>query len=143
MLGVTHSCLNLSASVGGEIQSLAWDPTGERLAVILKGDPQAANRPAIIAVFKTRTNPIFELLPCGFVQGEAGAEPRLMQFHPNFQLGALLTVCWSSGRITHVPFYFLSAGVPHFGLSGSPSLPRPQARPADFADQSLFTEFIS
>lgn len=100
MLGVTHSCLNLSASVGGEIQSLAWDPTGERLAVILKGlshfssvhpgeprnyyigaifsisfnnsspsylfpsgDPQAANRPAIIAVFKTRTNPIFELLP--------------------------------------------------------------------------------
>lgn len=129
--------------VGGEIQSLAWDPTGERLAVILKGDPQAANRPAIIAVFKTRTNPIFELLPCGFVQGEAGAEPRLMQFHPNFQLGALLTVCWSSGRITHVPFYFLSAGVPHFGLSGSPSLPRPQSRPADFADQSLFTEFIS
>lgn len=28
----------------------------------------------------------------GFVQGEAGAEPRLMQFHPNFQHGALLTV---------------------------------------------------
>lgn len=24
-------------SVGGEIQSLAWDPTGERLAVLLKG----------------------------------------------------------------------------------------------------------
>lgn len=29
----------LSASVGGEIQSLAWDPTGERLAVLLKGLP--------------------------------------------------------------------------------------------------------
>ena len=28
---------NLSASVGGEIQSLAWDPRGERLAVLLKG----------------------------------------------------------------------------------------------------------
>lgn len=28
----------------------------------------------------------------GFVQGEPGAEPRLMQFHPNFQHGALLTV---------------------------------------------------
>uniref|UniRef100_A0A8D0A8K3 Achalasia, adrenocortical insufficiency, alacrimia n=1 Tax=Sander lucioperca TaxID=283035 RepID=A0A8D0A8K3_SANLU len=129
--------------VGGEIQSLAWDPTGERLAVLLKGDPQAADRPAIIAVFKTRTNPIFELLPCGFVQGEPGTEPRLMQFHPNFQHGALLTVCWSSGRITHMPFYFLSAGVPHFGLSGSPSLPRPQERPADFAKQSLFTELMS
>lgn len=91
------SCL-LYSSVGGEIQSLAWDPTGERLAVILKGlaftlfnlinpinkfvvfllevviyqhpayfflsgDPKAAERPAIIAVFKTRASPIFELLP--------------------------------------------------------------------------------
>uniref|UniRef100_G3NFQ2 Achalasia, adrenocortical insufficiency, alacrimia n=1 Tax=Gasterosteus aculeatus aculeatus TaxID=481459 RepID=G3NFQ2_GASAC len=130
-------------TVGGEIQSLSWDPTGERLAVLLKGDPQAADRPAIIAVFKTRSNPIFELLPCGFVQGELDAEPRLMQFHPNFQHGALLTVCWSNGRITHVPFYFLSAGVPHFGLGGSPSLPRPQEGAADFANQSLFTELIS
>uniref|UniRef100_A0A673APM4 Aladin seven-bladed propeller domain-containing protein n=1 Tax=Sphaeramia orbicularis TaxID=375764 RepID=A0A673APM4_9TELE len=129
-------------TVGGEIQSLAWDPKGERLAVLLKGLVQS-DRPPVIAVFKTRTSPIFELLPCGFVQGEPGAEPRLMQFHPNFQHGALLTVCWSTGRITHVPFYFLSAGVPHFGLNGSPSLPRPQERPSDFANQSLFTEMIS
>lgn len=69
-------------------------------------------------MFKTRSRPIFELLSwfvldilqkfsgvnfkgyvvtlvflfSGFVQGEAGAEPRLMQFHPNFQHGALLTV---------------------------------------------------
>lgn len=118
----------------------------------------------------------------GFVQGEAGAEPRLMQFHPNFQHGALLTVvgftlnviflhspcdvtkwvitvfcvesphslpssvkclcsqCWSSGRITHLPFYFLSTGVPHCGLSGSPLLPRHQNRTTDFSNQSLFTE---
>uniref|UniRef100_A0A673AQ42 Aladin seven-bladed propeller domain-containing protein n=1 Tax=Sphaeramia orbicularis TaxID=375764 RepID=A0A673AQ42_9TELE len=76
-------------TVGGEIQSLAWDPKGERLAVLLKGLVQ------LIAVFKTRTSPIFELLPCGFVQGEPGAEPRLMQFHPNFQHGALLTVIFT------------------------------------------------
>uniref|UniRef100_A0A8C7ZVN0 Achalasia, adrenocortical insufficiency, alacrimia n=1 Tax=Oryzias sinensis TaxID=183150 RepID=A0A8C7ZVN0_9TELE len=129
--------------VGGEIQSLAWDPRGERLAVLLKGDPQATNRPAIIAVFKTRTSPIFELLPCGFVQGEPGVEPRLMQFHPNFQHGALLTVCWSSGRITHVPFYFLTSAAPLVGLSGSPSRLHPLERPADFASQSLFTELLS
>ncbi|KAJ0064379.1 hypothetical protein NL108_006394, partial [Boleophthalmus pectinirostris] len=78
--------------VGGEIQCLAWDSKGERLAVLLKGTVRAADRPAMIAVFKTRTSPIFELLPCGFVQGEPGAEPRLIQFHPNFQHGALLTV---------------------------------------------------
>ncbi|XP_068997509.1 aladin [Embiotoca jacksoni] len=128
--------------VGGEIQSVAWDPRGERLAVLLKGDPRTAGRPAIIAVFKTRANPIFELLPCGFVQGEPGAEPRLMQFHPNFRDGALLTVCWSSGRISHVPFYFLSAGVPCFGLSKQ-SMPHAQERAADFANQLLFTELIS
>lgn len=31
------SNIHISTSVGGEIQSLAWDPTGERLAVLLKG----------------------------------------------------------------------------------------------------------
>lgn len=129
--------------VGGEIQSLAWDPSGERLAVLLKGAPEAGDRPAMIAVFKTRTSPIFELLPCGFVQGEEGTEPRLMQFHPNFQHGALLTVCWSNGRITHVPFYFMSAGVPQLGLGGSPPLPPPQGPPADYANQTLYTELIS
>ncbi|XP_029012896.1 aladin isoform X2 [Betta splendens] len=129
--------------VGGEIQSLAWDPRGERLAVLLKGDLQEAGRPAVIAVFKTKNSPIFELLPCGFVQGEPSAEPRLMQFHPNFQHGALLTVCWSTGRITHVPFYFLSAGIPRFGLGGSLSLPPALEKPDDFANQSLFTELIS
>lgn len=129
--------------VGGEIQSLTWDPRGERLAVLLKGEPRAAARPAIIAVFKTRTQPVFELLPCGFVQGEPGAEPRLMQFHPNFKHGALLTVCWSTGRITHVPFYFLSASVPHLGLSGSPSAQRPQELSPDVSSQCLFTELIS
>uniref|UniRef100_A0A667X9U5 Achalasia, adrenocortical insufficiency, alacrimia n=1 Tax=Myripristis murdjan TaxID=586833 RepID=A0A667X9U5_9TELE len=129
--------------VGGEIQSLAWDPRGERLAVLLKGDPQARDRPAMIAVFKTRTSPIFELLPCGFVQGEPGTEPRLMQFHPNFQHGALLTVCWSNGRITHVPFYFLSAGMARHGLGGSPPQPRPEERPADYINQTLYTELTT
>ncbi|KAM6976483.1 aladin [Aplochiton taeniatus] len=127
--------------VGGEVQSLAWDARGERLAVLLKGDPLAVGCSATIAVFKTRANPVFELLPCGFVQGEPGTEPRLMQFHPNFQQGALLTVCWSNGRITHVPFYFTSAGVPQLGVGGNP--PLPQGRPADYADQTLYTELIS
>uniref|UniRef100_A0A672IBQ6 Achalasia, adrenocortical insufficiency, alacrimia n=1 Tax=Salarias fasciatus TaxID=181472 RepID=A0A672IBQ6_SALFA len=98
--GIISPVFPVWSSVGGEIQSLAWDPRGERLAVLLKGDPNAARRPAIIAVFKTRTTPIFELLPwfvlsslcSGFVQEEPGVEPRLMQFHPNFKHGALLTV---------------------------------------------------
>uniref|UniRef100_A0A8B9L674 Aladin seven-bladed propeller domain-containing protein n=1 Tax=Astyanax mexicanus TaxID=7994 RepID=A0A8B9L674_ASTMX len=126
-------------TVGGEVQSLAWDPTGERLAVLLKG---SSSHPAIIAVFKTRSSPVFELLPCGFVSGEIGAEPRLIQFHPHFQHGALLTVCWSNGRISHVPFYFVSVGRPHTG--GSPPLPHITSKIEDYSTtHTLYTEQIS
>ncbi|MBN3317693.1 AAAS protein, partial [Atractosteus spatula] len=127
--------------VGGEVQALAWDPRGERLAVLLKGDPEAVDHPAFIAVFKTRTSPVFELLPCGFIQGEAGAEPRLIQFHPHFQKGALLTVCWSNGRISHVPFYFVSARTPLLGLGGSP--PLPLSRAVENGERPLYTELGS
>ncbi|MBN3306284.1 AAAS protein, partial [Amia calva] len=124
--------------VGGDVQSLVWDSSGERLAVLLKGDPQKADSPATIAVFKTRSSPVFELLPCGFVQGETGAEPRLMQFHPHFEKGALLTVCWSNGRISHIPFYFVSAGGPRPGLGASP--PYPLRRAAENGERLLYTE---
>ncbi|XP_030640588.1 aladin [Chanos chanos] len=127
-------------TVGGEVQSLAWDPSGERLAVLLKGDPQSSSHPSIIAVFKTRTSPVFELLPCGFVRGEAGAEPRLMQFHPHFQHGALLTVCWSNGRISHVPFYFSRAGGSRSGLGGSPPIPHLTSKAADNKTHTLYTK---
>lgn len=38
----------------------------------------------------------------GFVQGDPGAEPRLMQFHPNFKDGALLTVV---SFLLHILFF--------------------------------------
>uniref|UniRef100_A0A671MR16 Aladin seven-bladed propeller domain-containing protein n=1 Tax=Sinocyclocheilus anshuiensis TaxID=1608454 RepID=A0A671MR16_9TELE len=130
---------SLSLSVGGEVCSLSWDPRGERLAVLLKGDSQAVNHPSVIAVFKTRSSPVFELLPCGFVMGEAGAEPRFMQFHPHFQHGALLTVCWSDGRISHVPFYFSSAGL----LGGDSPQQALASNTADHSSNKLYTEQIS
>lgn len=37
--------------------------THQSFLSFIPGDPQAADRPAIIAVFKTRTSPVFELLP--------------------------------------------------------------------------------
>uniref|UniRef100_A0A672R1X5 Aladin seven-bladed propeller domain-containing protein n=1 Tax=Sinocyclocheilus grahami TaxID=75366 RepID=A0A672R1X5_SINGR len=117
----------------------SWDPRGERLAVLLKGDSQAVNHPSVIAVFKTRSSPVFELLPCGFVMGEAGAEPRFMQFHPHFQHGALLTVCWSDGRISHVPFYFSSAGL----LGGDSPQQALASNTADHSSNKLYTEQIS
>ncbi|KFV05866.1 Aladin, partial [Pterocles gutturalis] len=88
--------------IGGEVHSMVWDPTGERLAVILRGffspppAPKiplpAGRRGTVIAVFRTRNSPIFELLPCGCLRGERGARPQLIAFHPCFGKGALLTV---------------------------------------------------
>ncbi|KAL2102007.1 hypothetical protein ACEWY4_003768 [Coilia grayii] len=121
-------------TIGGEVQSLAWDPRGERLAVLLKGNKMTEGRPAVIAVFKTRSSPVFELLPCGFVNGEAGAEPRLMQFHPRFKHGALLTVCWSNGKMSHVPFYFVSAGA----VQPNP-LPHLAGQTVDHSSHQLYT----
>ncbi|KAG2467938.1 AAAS protein, partial [Polypterus senegalus] len=59
----TFNTLSGEVRIGGEVQSLVWDPRGERLAVLIKGDPDRDTRP-IIAIFKTRNSPVFELLPC-------------------------------------------------------------------------------
>ncbi|KYO44109.1 aladin isoform C [Alligator mississippiensis] len=113
--------------IGGEVHSMVWDPSGERLAVIIRGNPGSRT---VIAVFRTRNSPVFELLPCGFVQGEPGAQPQLIAFHPCFKKGALLTVCWSTGRISHIPFFFVGAQFPCFSPSHSPmaSLSRSSTR---------------
>ncbi|XP_040278176.1 aladin [Bufo bufo] len=100
--------------VGGEIQSMVWDPSGERLAVLLRENPNDKTSEAVIAVYRTKNNPKFELLPCGFIPSKIGEDPQLMQFHPCFHKGALLSVLWSSGRLSHVPFYFVNAQFPRF-----------------------------
>ncbi|XP_067832929.1 aladin-like [Heptranchias perlo] len=87
---------------------MVWDPYGERLAVLLKGDHCSPVTVPMIAVFKTRICPVFELLPCGFVQSQVNSHPQFISFHPNFKKGALLTVGWSTGRISNIPFYFVS-----------------------------------
>ncbi|XP_069762231.1 aladin isoform X2 [Narcine bancroftii] len=113
-----------SISVGGEVQSMVWDPSGERLAVLLRGEPCSA---PTVAVFKTRIHPVFELLPCGFVQSEDESFPQFISFHPSFAKGALLTVGWSSGQIANIPFYFVKTQSYLPGVSCSPPIncPRP------------------
>ncbi|XP_070565032.1 aladin-like [Ptychodera flava] len=98
-------------SVGGEIQDMAWDPTGERLAVIFTGKQDSGNVGHLVAVFRTRLKPVFEIMPCGFVKGYPGDIPQLISFQPKFNKGALLTVCWLSGRVSFVPLYFIPSDV--------------------------------
>ncbi|GAB1299915.1 Aladin [Apodemus speciosus] len=126
--------------LGGEALSMVWDPSGERLAVLMKGNPRVQDGNPLILLFRTRNSPMFELLPCGIIQGEPGAQAQLITFHPSFNKGALLSVCWSTGRITHIPLYFVNAQFPRF----SPVLGRAQEPPAggggSVHEVPLFTE---
>ncbi|XP_037370736.1 aladin [Talpa occidentalis] len=126
--------------LGGEAHSMVWDPSGERLAVLMKGNPRVQDGKPVILLFRTRNSPVFELLPCGIIQGEPGAQAQLITFHPAFNKGALLSVCWSTGRIAHIPLYFVNAQFPRF----SPVLGRTQEPPAGGGgsthDLPLFTE---
>ncbi|XP_064456806.1 aladin-like [Ornithodoros turicata] len=86
--------------VGGSVQDMAW--SGERLAVSFKDNPQC------VAVFRTRTKPILEVNPCGFVRGPPQEHVQFMSFFDGFEGGSLLSICWSSGMISHVPLYYYS-----------------------------------
>ncbi|XP_031458645.1 aladin isoform X1 [Phasianus colchicus] len=123
--------------IGGAVQSMVWDPTGERLAVIIRGDPSAVETQTVVAVFRIRNSPVFELLPCGFLRGEQSAEPQLIAFHPCFEKGALLTVCWSTGTISHIPFFFLSSRVPYGSPGRSPAV---VTASSSVREQPLFSE---
>lgn len=89
-----------SIRVGGLVQDLAWDRHGERLAVSFKDHGE------YVALFRTRTSPVFEVFPCGFVSGPPGEEAQLISFYDGFNCGSLLTVCWSSGLVSHVPLFY-------------------------------------
>ncbi|CAI5765387.1 aladin isoform X1 [Podarcis lilfordi] len=124
--------------IGGEILSMVWDPSGERLAVVIRGNRDAPDCRVIVAVFRTRNSPVFELLPCGFLQGEDGAQPQLVAFHPCFKKGALLTVCWSTGKVSHIPFFFVVAQFPSFSPGQSPLIPLGSR--SSTREQPLFSE---
>ncbi|XP_042848325.1 aladin isoform X4 [Panthera tigris] len=49
--------------LGGEAHSMVWDPSGERLAVLMKGNPRVQDGKPVILLFRTRNSPVFELLP--------------------------------------------------------------------------------
>lgn len=92
-------------SVGGSISNINWDPTGQRLAVSFKKYENDFNI-NIVAVFITKFQPKFQLLPCGFINDIDNSWPSTLSFKPHFEPGALLTIGWSNARVQHVPFYF-------------------------------------
>lgn len=72
--------------VGGPIQDIAWDATGERFVVTFSGK----NEP-LIAVYATTLSPFLDFVPRGFIRGaKVAGRPCLVKFRPNFSRGALL-----------------------------------------------------
>ncbi|XP_053750765.1 aladin isoform X3 [Panthera pardus] len=141
-------------TLSGRCQAGCWSPDGNRLLFTVLGEPliyslsfpercgnpRVQDGKPVILLFRTRNSPVFELLPCGVIQGEPGAQAQLIAFHPSFNKGALLSVCWSTGRIAHIPLYFVNAQFPRF----SPVFGRTQEPPAggggSIHDLPLFTE---
>lgn len=106
--------------IGGSIQCLAWDPTGSRLVVLFK--EQVGCKKNLLAVFRTTNTFALEATPCGWIKGEESDSAQFICFKPKFAEGALLTVVWSSGKISLIPLYFL---VPDRISNGGPLLPAP------------------
>ncbi|XP_053230361.1 aladin isoform X2 [Podarcis raffonei] len=139
-------------TIKGPCRTGCWSPDGSRLLFTVQGESviyslsfleysgncDSPDCRVIIAVFRTRNSPVFELLPCGFLQGEDGAQPQLVAFHPCFKKGALLTVCWSTGKVSHIPFFFVVAQFPSFSPGQSPLIPLGSR--SSTREQPLFSE---
>lgn len=110
---------SIRGTVGGNIQDMLWDQNGERLVILFKDNP------AFIAVYKTVTKPNLEISPIGFIHGLPNEIPLCMDFHLAFKSGALLTVCWDSGYVSHIPLqYTPNSKKPKSTVNDHPSSPR-------------------
>ncbi|XP_065053268.1 aladin-like [Rhopilema esculentum] len=139
---VAVKCLDFSActwetdtgdvSIGGTLQSMAWDPTGSRLAIVFKDKQNVNGTQTHIGLFRTALEPVFEILPCGFVTGHPSETPLAISFLPNFNKGALLLVCWSSGMVSQIPLLFYTESIT--------AIPNRELA-SDRKDYEEFTEF--
>lgn len=92
---------------GGLVQDIQWDPTGVRLAISFRSSN-------LVAVLSTETSTTVAISPVGWIRGQEGEEPACLQFQAGggVEFGCVLTVCWSSGRLQHVPLVCSPGGLP-------------------------------
>ncbi|XP_006662706.1 aladin [Oryza brachyantha] len=85
-----------SVIVSRGIEKLAWDSSGERLALSFKDGNEIYH--GLVAVYDVRRSPLISVSLVGFIRGPGeGAKPLAFAFHSKFKQGPLLSVCWSSG----------------------------------------------
>lgn len=96
---------SLTGSSG--IEKIAWDASGERLALSYKDGNEIYN--GLIAVYDIRTTPLVSASLIGFIRGPGeNPKPLGFSFHNKFKEGPLLSVCWSSGWCCTYPLIFRS-----------------------------------
>jgi aladin len=96
---------------GGAVDLVAWSPTSERLAVSFGVGS------SLVAVFTCDPRElVMSFSPLGFIRGPPHPldsrqpnGPVAMCFHPHFDAGAMLAVCWAGGLVSTVPMYFSQA----------------------------------
>ncbi|KAJ4706950.1 Aladin [Melia azedarach] len=101
--------ISLTGSHG--IEKVAWDASGERLAVSYKGGDDIYK--GLIAIYDARRTPLISVSLIGFIRGPGdNPKPLAFSFHDKFKQGPLLSVCWSSGFCCTYPLIFRSHILP-------------------------------
>ncbi|XP_054802595.1 aladin [Prosopis cineraria] len=101
--------MSLTGSLG--IEKVAWDHSGERLAVSFKDGDEVYK--GLIAIYDTRRTPLISTSLIGFIRGPGNnPKPIAFSFHGKFKQGPLLSVCWSSGFCCSYPLLFRSHTLP-------------------------------
>ncbi|KAH0629074.1 hypothetical protein JD844_010877 [Phrynosoma platyrhinos] len=130
-------------TIKGPCQTGCWSPDGSRLLFSVQGESVIYSLSFLeysglegkyTRWFGTQVVRGLQLS----LEGEDGAQPQLVAFHPSFKKGALLTVCWSTGKISHIPFFFVTAQFPSFTSGQSPLVPLGSR--SSTREQPLFSE---
>ncbi|KAL6641960.1 hypothetical protein ACP70R_020141 [Stipagrostis hirtigluma subsp. patula] len=95
-----------SLIVSRGIEKLAWDASGERLAMSFKDGNEVYR--GLVAVYDVRRSPLVSLSLVGFIRGPGeGAKPLAFAFHNKFKQGPLLSVAGVAVGAVHIPLYFV------------------------------------
>ncbi|KAL3623715.1 hypothetical protein CASFOL_032531 [Castilleja foliolosa] len=93
------------------IEKIAWDASGERLAISYRDGDELYK--GLIAIFDVKRTPLISTSLIGFIRGPGdNPRPATFSFHDKFKQGPLLSVCWSTGFCCTYPLIFRSNVVP-------------------------------
>lgn len=96
-----------SLTNSGGIEKIAWDATGERLAVSYKDGNEVYK--GLIAIYDVKRATLIAPSLIGFIRGPGDdTKPVTFSFHDKYKQGPLLSVVWSTGSCVTYPLLIRS-----------------------------------